>query len=239
MQIRPNNEASNSEFEAFTRLGGINDDEVERIRMEQTELPEIDLDKYSGLIVGGGPSNVSAPEEKKSDDQKRYEKSLNSLLNEVIERDFPYLGACYGLGLIANCAGGEVSKEKFSEDVGPLYIKLTDEGKKDSLLKDLPESFTALGGHKEACQNLPENAVLLASSDNCPVQMIRFGQNVYATQFHPELDVEGIILRINIYKHAGYFPPEDADKLIEVCKSEGKVEVPAKILKRFVDRYRN
>ena len=205
--------------------------------MEQTELPEIDLEKYSGIIVGGGPSNVSSPEEDKSEEQKRFEKSLNKVLQEIIEKDVPYLGACYGLGAIAHCAGGTVSKEKYSEDVGPLYINLTEEAKNDPLLEGLPESFTALGGHKEACQNMPEGAVLLASSDKCPVQMIRFGQNVYATQFHPELDVEGIILRINIYKHAGYFPPEDAEPLIEQCKKEN-VTVPVEILKRFVERYR-
>ena len=59
----------------------------------------------------------------------------------------------------------------------------------------------------------------------------------WGAEFHPELDVEGIILRINIYKHAGYFPPEDAEPHIEQCKKEN-VTVPVEILKRFVERYR-
>ena len=38
---------------------------------------------------------------------------------------------------------------------------------------------------------LPPTAVLLATSPRCPVQMFRVKQNLYATQFHPELDVRG------------------------------------------------
>jgi GMP synthase (glutamine-hydrolysing) len=67
--------------------------------------------------------------------------------------------------------------------------------------------------------------------------MVRIGKNVYATQFHPELDTQGIILRINVYRNAGYFPPESAEELIEAVKNE-HVTVPVQILKRFIDRYR-
>ena len=62
---------------------------------------------------------------------------------------------------------------------------------------------------------MPNGGTLLASSERCPIQMIRFGKNVYATQFHPELDAEGIILRIQIYKHHGYFKPEESDNMIK------------------------
>ena len=52
-------------------------------------------------------------------------------------------------------------------------------------------TFDAFVGHKEACRVLPADAVLLASSPTCPVQMFRVRENLYATQFHPELDVAG------------------------------------------------
>jgi GMP synthase (glutamine-hydrolysing) len=47
----------------------------------------------------------------------------------------------------------------------------------------------------------------------CPVQMFRIGENVYATQFHPEADAEEFILRINTYRNHGYFEPHEADEL--------------------------
>jgi GMP synthase (glutamine-hydrolysing) len=72
--------------------------------------------------------------------------------------------------------------------------------------------------------------------DVCPVQMFRVGNNVYATQFHPEGDAEGFTLRIKAYKHHGYFSPEQADELIEAVR---KAETPfaQELLKRFVERY--
>ena len=70
----------------------------------------------------------------------------------------------------------------------------------------------------------------------CPVQMFRLGNNVYATQFHPEGDSEGFILRIHAYKHHGYFKPHEAEGLIEAVSKED-TPYARKILKRFVERY--
>jgi GMP synthase (glutamine-hydrolysing) len=141
------------------------------------------------------------------------------------------------VGILSSHQGACVSKEKYGEDVGAVTVKVNEEGKKDDLLKGLPEEFRAFVGHKEACQGVPESGVLLASSDTCPVQMYRVKNNVYATQFHPELDVEGIITRVKVYKNAGYFPPEDAQKIIDEAKEEN-VTVPEQILKRFVQKYK-
>jgi GMP synthase (glutamine-hydrolysing) len=107
----------------------------------------------------------------------------------------------------------------------------------DPLLKGLPESFTVLLGHKEACDAVPPGATLLATGRHCPVQMFRLKQNIYATQFHPEADAKGFILRVRAYRNHGYFPPQDAERLIDAVSA---VPVPEsnEILRRFVERYR-
>ena len=69
-----------------------------------------------------------------------------------------------------------------------------------------------------------------------PFQMLRFGENVYATQFHPEADGDGFETRIRIYKHRGYFPPETADDLIAEVRRED-VRFPELVLRNFVARY--
>jgi GMP synthase (glutamine-hydrolysing) len=84
---------------------------------------------------------------------------------------------------------------------------------------------------------LPSNAVQLATSASCPVQAFRVGSNVYATQFHPELDLEGVCTRIEVYKNAGYFPPGEAETLKERSRSV-PVEHPMTVLANFVVRYR-
>lgn len=237
LQLRAHDKAADDEFEAILRFGGLAKDEVRRIRIEKEGVPTVDLDDYSAVIMGGGPSNVSDAVAKKSPEQKRFESDLEPLLDQVLEKDFPFLGACYGIGALTAHLGGSVSKEKYSEEVGPVQVHLTEAAAEDDLINTLPKEFTAFVGHKEACQEVPEGAVLLASSDTCPVQMIRIGQNVYGTQFHPELDVQGIIVRVNTYKYDGYFPPEDAEKVIDNCR-DCVVTEPPKILKNFVEKYR-
>jgi GMP synthase (glutamine-hydrolysing) len=201
-------------------------------------VPELNLFDYSGIIIGGGPSNISDPEKKKSPAQKKFENDLIKLYNRVFELDFPLLGTCYGVGSISDYLGCEVSRKKYSESPGAVDIYLTKEAQNDPITKDLPQTFRAFTGHKESCQKLPPGAVLLAKSKACPYQMFRFKKNIYTVQFHPELDFDGLVIRIGIYKNEGYFKPEDAQNLIDENRNE-KIVVPEMILKRFVERYAN
>ncbi|MGH2809986.1 MAG: glutamine amidotransferase, partial [Actinomycetota bacterium] len=57
-----------------------------------------------------------------------------------------------------------------------------------------------------------------------------------ATQFHPELDVPGIELRIDVYKHAGYFEPHAAEALKAQARA-GNVVHPPSLLRRFVQLF--
>ena len=74
------------------------------------------------------------------------------------------------------------------------------------------------------------------ASERCPFQMIRYGRNVYATQFHPEADGQVFADRIRIYKNRGYFDPAEAQALTDAVMAT-EVTVPQEILKRFIDRY--
>ncbi len=155
---------------------------------------------------------------------------------KITARDMPFMGCCYGIGILAHHLGGDVSKAQYGEDVGPVSCDVTPEGTTDPLLADLPTTFNTFVGHKEAVQVLPPGATHLMSSGPCPFQMLRYGQNVYATQFHPEADGEVFADRIRIYRDRGYFPPEEADALTQLC-AEADVEIPKTILQRFITRY--
>ena len=239
LQLRPETDAADDEFRAFLKKGGLAPDQVRRIRLDLENMPQgTDLSRFSGIIVGGGPGCVSDPEEKKTPVEKRIEDAVMGLMPEIIARDLPFLGCCYGMGILGeHLSPGAVSKEKYGEPVGAVTCTLTEDGRRDPLLAGLPEAFRAFVGHKEAVQRLPEGAVHLVASGPCPVQMIRTGENVYATQFHPEADGDGFETRIRIYRNHGYFPPEAADELIRTVQAED-VHAPERILRNFVSRYR-
>ncbi len=238
LQLRPETEASDDEFQAFLRKGGLTENDVHRVRLDQTPLPaDLDLDDYSGVIVGGGPGCVSDPVHKKSPVEKQIESALLGLMSGITNRDFPYLGCCFGIGILGHHLGGDVSKARFSEPVGAVDCQLTDAGRADPLLAGVSDRFRAFVGHKEAVQALPPGAVHLVQSGPCPFQMIRHGANVYATQFHPEADGDGFETRIRIYRDRGYFPPEDADALIRMCQAED-IHMPERVLRNFVTKYR-
>ena len=235
LQLRPEDETADNELEAIMFYGGLTSRQVIRRRVEQRGLSGIELDDYCAIIVGGSPFDISTPEFQKTETQRSVEAGFKRLFDQIVERDFPFLGCCSGNGLLGNYCGASISK-RFGEAVGGTDIFLTAEGKLDPLLAGLPESFRVLVGHKEACDEVPPGCTLLAGNDSCPVQMFRLNSNIYATQFHPEGDAAGFIVRINVYRHHGYFPPETAESLIRAIAGENTPEAQS-ILKRFVERF--
>ncbi|MHC6591107.1 glutamine amidotransferase [Arthrobacter sp. C152] len=232
---RAEDAAADDEYAAYLRYGGLEERELRRIRLEAAPLPELDLSGFSGVIVGGSPFTSSDPPESKSPVQHRVERELSGLLDRLVAHDFPFLGACYGVGTLGRHQGAVIDRT-YGEPLAAVEIELTGTGLQDPLLQGMPPSFTAFAGHKEACTTLPGHAALLARSAACPVQMFRIRTNLYATQFHPELDAEGLCTRIGIYRHAGYFPPEDAEDLMAAARRFTVTE-PMNILRNFVARY--
>ena len=232
---RPEDVAADDEYAAFLTLTGLPPEQLRRVRMEAAPLPDLNLDDYSGVLLGGGPFNTSDPSATKSPVQLRVEQELRSLLDEIVERDLPFLGACYGVGPLGLHQGGVIDRT-YAEPVSAVRISLTEAGLQDKILAGMPEEFDAFVGHKEACRVLPPTAVLLATTPRCPVQMFRIKTNVYATQFHPELDVPGIVTRVHVYQHAGYFPPAEVEELTARLRLAVITE-PGRILTNFVARY--
>jgi GMP synthase (glutamine-hydrolysing) len=163
------------------------------------------------------------------------EAELDHLARRVVAADTPFLGACYGIGVLGVLQGGVVDRT-FGEPIGALSVRLTPDGDEDPLLGVLPPSFLAFLGHKEAVSRLPDGAVLLASSDSCPVLAFRLGRNVYATQFHPELDPVAICDRIDAYSGHGYYAPHERESL-KAAAREALVVEPVRLLARFVELY--
>jgi GMP synthase (glutamine-hydrolysing) len=237
---RAEDAAADGEYDAMRRCAGLDEAGLRRVRLERAPLEEqlggpVDPADWSGIVLGGSPFNLSDPPEVKSATQHRVEAELHALALRVIGADTPFLGACYGIGTLGSLRGGLVDRTH-GEPVGAVDVRLSEAGVADPLFGVLPARFDAFVGHKEAVSRLPEGAVLLAGSATCPVQAFRLGRHVYATQFHPELDVDGLVHRLTIYRDHGYTAPGGLDDALAAARA-ATVSEPPRLLARFVELF--
>ena len=230
VQSRPEDDVADAELEAMVRFGGLDASRIRRVQLDR-ELPEPSLAGVDAVLVGGGPANFSADPSGARSPLAGVTPWLAELAGLAIADDVPYLGACLGLGAVVHALGAEMVRG-VAESVAPVEVALVGEA---WLTDGLPRAFTALGGHKEGIRQAPPGATTLAVSAAC-VHMVRVGQHVVATQFHPELDATGLEQRIRAYSRHGYFSPAEADDLIAAGRA-ARVEHPQAILARFAERY--
>ncbi len=224
-----------SEREALLKFTGLKEDELVNVRLEREAFPEIDLSNWDGIIMCGSHFDVSMPQEEKSAQQLEIESNLDDLMTQAIERDFPILGICYGLGITTRLLGGVVGPD-ISEDITAPVLTLTPEGMEDPILAGIPQKFNAYVGHHESVIEPPSELVPLVTGEIAPLQMGRIGKNIYLTQFHPELDYEGISVRIEVFADHGYYPKEEREE-VEARVTGVDVSHAHLILSNFVDRF--
>ena len=145
-----------------------------------------ELDGYHGLVILGGPMNV--------DEVNRYPHLTTEirLVREAIDRDVPVLGICLGAQLIARALGARVRRNEGVE-IGWYDVSLTEQGKADSMLSHFHCTERVFQWHRDTFE-IPNGAAHLATSPTCLNQAFRYRSNVYAFQFHLEVD-EALIRR--------------------------------------------
>lgn len=148
------------------------------------------LEGYYGLIILGGPMNV---EETKKHPFLKHEIKL---IQEALYKNIPVLGICLGAQLIAKTLGAAVGPNPIKE-IGWFDVSLTAAGKKDLVLKHCGEKQKIFQWHGDAFE-IPKDAHHLARSATCKNQAFRFGDKVYAFQFHLEVDAPMIHRWLNV-----------------------------------------
>ncbi|WP_448811009.1 glutamine amidotransferase [Agromyces bauzanensis] len=233
LSARPEVEAVGPEYESVRRAMGVDASRLEHLRLDVETLGDLRLDEYAGVVVGGSPYNVTTPDAHKHPVQRRVEADLARLAEAALDVDHPLVLTCYGIGVLTRVLGGTVGT-LHGEAASAVEITLTAECVADPLMGVLPERFDALVGHKEATERLPADAVLLASSAGCPVQVYRVGRRIYATQFHPEVSTHDFVARAQVYRHHGYFPAGELRAVSERLAAASVTE-PQRMLRRFVE----
>ena len=236
VSTRPEFEAAQNEYESFLIQSGLRREDLHHVLLEEVDfLDAFTAGDVAGVLIGGSPYNVSTPQSAKTRSQMRVEAQVCELLAVALKEGVPVLATGFGLEVLAGYLGASTSRE-FGEELGATEIIVTAEGRDDPLLEGLPQTFTALVGHHEGVGDVPAHATLLASSPDCPVQMIRVGAAVYGSQFNPELDAERFAQRVAVYSDAGYGEPGTIEGIVSEARSQSE-HVAGRVIRNFVTHF--
>ena len=157
---------------------------------ENETLPE-SVDDIDFLIVMGGPQS---PDEDREAFPYYDPKSELAFMKEAIAADFYIVGVCLGAQLLSVAYGAKYEHSP-EREIGVYPITLTEAGLKDEHVKVLGPTLNTGHWHGDM-PGLTEDAVVLATSQGCPRQIIRFSPKHYAFQAHLEFDSEAVDLLI-------------------------------------------
>lgn len=230
LQFRKAKEMRDQEYDCYIMFGRLKPAQLASHYLLEKDFDLNSLEEFDTVFIGAA-GDYSVEEVK--DKFPRAYRQLEQIACYCREKGLPVLNIC--LQFWAVLLGGEAKSDLSRMEVGTITVKLTEEGKKDPLFYDMPEEFKAQAGHKDYTSKLPENAVLLAYSDLCPVHAYRTSDKEYAIQFHPDLDKKRLIERIIFYAHKGY-APDDSEEFDELINSIEETPLAVTLIEKFVDR---
>ncbi|MBO4286346.1 MAG: glutamine amidotransferase [Bacilli bacterium] len=146
------------------------------------------------LIVLGGPQNPGTTQEECDfydvDAEKRFIQLYASFGKIVV-------GSCLGAQLLGEAMGATFFHSPYPE-VGHIRGSLTPEGRRDPLLKEFPDNFDMGEWHNDM-PGLTHNAEVLAYTDGCPHQIVKYGKYLYGFQTHMEMNLDFVKNALNAH----------------------------------------
>ncbi len=133
LAIRAEDVAADEEYAAMLRCTGLDEPQLRRVRLEQGRVRPA----RPRRPVGHHPrrrdrSRPAIRRRSKSAAQRQAEAGLCALLDQIVPRDFPFLGACYGVGTLGRHQGAVVDRT-YPEPISGTFVELTAEGRRDPL----------------------------------------------------------------------------------------------------------
>ena len=126
-----------------------------------------------GIVLSGGPASV-------------YEDDAPEPAAAVFDLPVPFLGICYGMGVLHHAAGGSVARAERRE-FGPAQLVIDDTA---DLFAGFPRGAATpvWMSHGDRMEALPAGWTVLARSDNSPIAACRDAAGrFFGVQFHPEV----------------------------------------------------
>jgi GMP synthase-like glutamine amidotransferase len=138
-----------------------------------------DVKDFTHIILTGSEASIL--------EREQWAEEEINLIKEAKEKDVSLLGSCYGHQLLAMALAGpqHVRRCKHPE-IGWIGIKINGT---DGFLGKKRCAY-CFSSHLDEVIDLPENFLILASSDQCSIQAFRMSSEpVWGLQIHPEINV--------------------------------------------------
>jgi GMP synthase (glutamine-hydrolysing) len=146
---------------------------------------------FDFLVIMGGPQSPKTT----TDECLHFDAPRETvLIQKAVNEGKIVLGVCLGAQMLGDAMGGhfEHSPER---EIGAFPLTLTEDGKQDPLFSEFPEKFVVGHWHGDMPGLTPDSKIL-AKSEGCPRQIVRYKPKVYGFQCHAELtpkDIEALI----------------------------------------------
>ncbi len=178
------------------------------------------LAKTAAVVVTGSAAMVSHRQD--------WSEKTADWLKRAVQAGLPVLGVCYGHQLLAHALGGRVGPNPNGRQIGTVTASLLDAAGHDPLLGHLPPQFLVQTSHSESVLKLPAAAERLATTPLDENFAIRFSENAWGVQFHPEFSIpvmsEYIRHRAQAIRAEGLDPDHFLSKITETDQARTVLE---------------
>lgn len=165
-------------IETWAKKNGHETQEVSPFKGEN--IP--DINEFDFLIVMGGPQSPLKME------KAPYLADEITLIKQAIDKKKRIIGICLGAQLIGEAFGAKTERSPHRE-IGIFSVEQLETAKLDPIFKQFPQIYDVMHWHSDM-PGIPTGAVLLAKSEGCPRQIIRYDDRIYGFQCHFELTRE-------------------------------------------------
>lgn len=143
--------------------------------------------EFDFLVIMGGPQSPATTLEECSHFDAQNEIVF---IKKAIEQNKILLGVCLGAQFIGEALGAHFDHSP-NREIGVFPITLTEDGKKDLIFSSFPKKFNVGHWHGDM-PGLTLESKVLATSEGCPRQIVRYTSKIYGFQCHFEFTHEAI-----------------------------------------------
>ena len=160
--------------ELFATLLGECEIELARYDLDLDRFPA-SADECDGWLLSPSRCSVS--------DGHPWIASAEDLVRELIARELPYVGICFGHQLAAQALGARVQRAEDGWQVGVHDYEIVETR---PWMVPMQSTVSLIASHEDQVMEIPDGAELLARSAGCEIAGLTFGERAWTLQPHPE-----------------------------------------------------